>query len=498
MLLRSHTSRIALIGVALVCADMPSAQAGPLIDWLFGRRAEPAYPVGSPVPIGNAAGYAPYTSGYAPAYSAYSSGYPSAYPAAPTFSAPGYAPPAGVGYTQGAPTTYSNVPRFRTNYYRAPVTYYRPVLATDPTTGAQTVRMSPCTSYEYQTQRIPTLGQSVYYGNYGAPVPVPAPAAGPTYTLPQGGIPLSRSLTPPITTRGYGAYTTLQPGMTGTVPSTIQPQAGQYQTNPYAATPYYGSVTGGCTGSTIAPQGYSVPPAYSTPPGLTAPPSPLTAPAPGVFPQGTQPVPQSVDPADTRPALPTSSSSDMRSIAPSTDSRSQLKHITQAERDDAQSTVGREYQPQRLQSKPPAMRPIPVPSDFDADQHWTPGLLRDEDLTAQAQLQPSASLAVATAGQGKRIQWASFDESAAPRASAAQEIKPAMRTETQFDDSATLRVRRRAAFQEEFLPPTYAAPSGFTPRQESLIRQPASNPSAHQPGGQQDEQYPRGNWKAVR
>ncbi|HAC92834.1 MAG TPA: hypothetical protein DCF63_19700, partial [Planctomycetaceae bacterium] len=55
-----------------------SAQAGPLIDWLWGgRRAAPAYPVGSPVPLGvggavapvQSAGYWPSTVGLAPTYS---------------------------------------------------------------------------------------------------------------------------------------------------------------------------------------------------------------------------------------------------------------------------------------------------------------------------------------------------------------------------------------------------------------------------------------------
>ncbi|GAB5406620.1 MAG: hypothetical protein Aurels2KO_48510 [Aureliella sp.] len=497
------------MGVVLFSADMRSAQAGPLIDWLFGRRTEPAYPVGSPVPIGNAAGYAPYTSGYAPAYSAYSPGYPNS----PTFSAPGYAPPAGVGYVPGTPTTYSNVPSFRTNYYRAPVTYYRPVLATDPSTGAQTVRMSPCTSYEYQTQRVPTLGQSVYYGNYSAPVAIPAPAAGPTYTLPQGGIPLSRSLTPPMTTRSYGAYTTLQPGVASGVPA-VQP--GQYQTNPYGTTPYYGSTTGGCTGSTVAPQGYTAPPSYSTPPGLTAPPSPLTAPATGVYPPSIQtPAPQSGDPADVRPALPTSASGEMRSIAPTTNTRSQLKHITQAERGNSQSTAAQDYQPPRLQSKPPAMRPIPVPSDFDADQHWTPGLLRDEDLTAQAQPQPRVDLAVATAGQGKRIQWASFDEAAKPRHVSKQELEPLPHRSGDYDGSATLRLRRLAApapavnppeaapsaIKQPVLEPAYVPPSGYLPRRETIIRQPAASRQSSTPrqtGGQRGDRYQRVNWEAVR
>lgn len=449
MLLPSQFSRIALMSFAMTCAFAPSANAGPLLDWLFGRPSAPAYPVGSPVPIGNGAGYAPYTSGYAPAYSAnYAPQFGAPTQAAPTFSSPGYAPPSGAQFAPGPPTTYSNVPSFRTNYYRAPVTYYRPVLATDPTSGAQVVRMSPCTSYEYQTQRIPTLGQSVYYGNYGAPVRIPAPAAGPTYTLPQAGIPLSRSAAPPITTRGYGSYTTLQPPVTSAPPST-----GNYSTNPYGQTPYYGTANGGCSG------GYNAAPTYPeqgyTTPGLVAPPSPSTAApfaAPGLAPPAQF---QSPDPANSPPVLPNN--------VP-TAARSQLKQFTQTERDPIESTA-RSYEPQRLPNKPPAMRPIPVPSDFDSEQHWTPGLLRDEDLTAQNSQADRVRFAATTAGQSKKIQWASFED--APASSPATRETEFLRVVPQDSDAPTLRMRTRRTQAKQ---PTTSAPASQPAANENRYR----------------------------
>lgn len=430
---------------AMTCGFAQSASAGPLLDWLFGRPSAPAYPIGSPVPIGNAAGYAPYTSGYAPAYSAnYAPQFAAPTQAAPVFSPPGYAPPSGTQYVPGAPTTFSNVPSFRTNYFRAPVTYYRPVLATDPASGAQVVRMSPCTSYEYQTQRIPTLGQSVYYGNYGAPVAVPGPATGPTYTLPQAGIALSRSATPPITSRGYGAYTTLQP------PAGSAPPAGNYPINPYGQTPYYGgTINGGCTGGYNALPAYTTP-GYSPPPGLIAPPSPSTA-APFADPGLNNPNPlPSSDPANSPPVLPNS--------VP-TAARSQLKQFTQTERAPIDSTA-RTDEPQRLPSKPPAMRPIPVPSDFDIEQHWTPGLLRDEDLTAQNDQMDRVRFAATTAGQSKKIQWASFDD--APTASPATRQTEFRKVVPQGSTQPTLRMRTRPA---QVVRPAMAPPTA----------QPASN-----------------------
>ena len=44
---------------------------------------------------------------------------------------------------------------YRTSSYRVPVTYYRPVVTTDPTTGQQIVVQQPCTSYVQQAQRTP-------------------------------------------------------------------------------------------------------------------------------------------------------------------------------------------------------------------------------------------------------------------------------------------------------------------------------------------------------
>lgn len=383
---------------------LESAQAGPLIDWLFGRRTAPAYPVGGPVPVGNTAGYAPYSSGYAPAYS---SGYaPYTSLRAPIFSGPGYAPPSGLPttVTPQLPTTYSYVPNYRTNYYRAPVTYYRPLMQTDATTGAQTVHMAPCTSYEYQTQRVPTWGQSTYYGNYVPQAPIVSPPAGTTYTLPRGGLPLTQSTAPAISSPAASNYTTLQPPIAGLPPVA----ASTYPTSPYGTSPYtvapsnyYGTTTGGCTGTA---------PTYAPPPGLTAPPAPTTAPPadPGVFP------PASTDPADIKPSLSGSPIS-----SPETPARSLAQSAPKAKRFSVTETrepssrsfeAARSSEPPRLPSRTPSTKPIPAPLDFDAHQNWNPGLIRDEDLTAQHTQPPKAQLAYALAGQSKQIEWASFEQ----------------------------------------------------------------------------------------
>lgn len=80
--------------------------------------------------------------------------------------------------------TYAPRNFYRTAYYPTSVTYYRPVVAQDPTTGQAVTVLQPCTGYEYQARRQFSLFQSAaaptcstcapgYYGN-GAVVPGPA------------------------------------------------------------------------------------------------------------------------------------------------------------------------------------------------------------------------------------------------------------------------------------------------------------------------------------
>ncbi len=334
----SHRSTLPLVVCVTIasCGLAPrDAHAGPLLDWLFGRRAAPAYPVGTPVPIGSG-----YGAGYGNNYAAGYGGYPAG--AAPTA---GYAGnygtyyssllpaigPAGAGYTAPMPSgiaaatmpatmapTLSYVPNFRTNAQRAPVTYYRPLLTTDPNTGAQVVAMAPCTSYEYMAQRVPVLGRSALFGSNAPPVFQPPSQALPTYTLPSGGVPLAYSapaITSPYSTaygvdgtsRGYGAYAS-PPSSAGAwssmpsptiAPSSIGP-AGNYPTAPFGQSSYYGTASGGsCGGVSVGP-----PTPWQEVPGLTAPQAPATPPpnyqAPSFqapsYPQATAPSPNNLAP----------------------------------------------------------------------------------------------------------------------------------------------------------------------------------------------------------
>ena len=61
---------------------------------------------------------------------------------------------------------------YASQYYQAPTTYYRPVTSFDPRLGTTVTTLQPCTSYQYQAQRVPVLVPETHsmstYGSYGA------------------------------------------------------------------------------------------------------------------------------------------------------------------------------------------------------------------------------------------------------------------------------------------------------------------------------------------
>jgi hypothetical protein len=457
-MLNSSITRTALL--AVLCCGLPNqAQAGPLIDWLFGRnRAQPAYPVGPAVPVAGyganygVSGASPYAANsYGAGYGAssyanagYAANYGTYYGSSLPVIGPngnGYqaAQPSGIAATTmpaTVPQTLSYVPNFNTYSNRVPVTYYRPLLTTDPNTGAQVVAMAPCTSYEYQAQRVPAFGRSALYGSNTPPVFQPAPAAPPTYTLPSGGIPLAAG-TPSVmlpSVRGYAPYGSSPyaiNGYPGSSYSALQPAlpygavqvapGGSYSTQPLGASPYSGTTSGGCTGNVyapsvpglIAPQGPAFPATpspYNSPyPGTTSPSQPQ---APGmVYPD----VP-SADPADTPPSLspnfPASASAQRQPAPakpfdqPQVPLRPQLRSIVRQPIPNS-SSAATSSPPERMET-PALMKPIPVPEGFEQPR-WNPGLLSEDDLTAMRTI---ATERAELAGQSKPIHWASFEQAA--------------------------------------------------------------------------------------
>ncbi len=456
---------IVAVAALVICGLTPRAvQAGPLIDWLFGRtQTPPAHAVGPPVPVGNAhaAGFGGVTgypaAGYAANYGTYyGSQLPAIGPAGAGYMAPMPNGIAAATLPSSLPATLSYVPNFQTQAQRVPVTYYRPLLTTDPNTGTQVVAMAPCTSYETMAQRAPALGRSALFGSNTAPTFQPPAQALPTYTIPSGGIPLaysSPSITAPYSTAygvygtsgGTGGYSALQPqtGLPtvgtypgGPIPSGLAPTsvgpAGAYPTAPLSQAPYYGSTSGGCSGgggSSMSTPWQTVTPGSvpSSIPGLVAPqapanapqypspsfPAPQYAPAPSTSPapSGEPPAELYPDPADRPPVLPPVGSSaaapaQRNDLRPTL--RGVVRHPQAGERPQqvnaSRGSGGSSNSDSR--SQVPMMSPIPAPADFNHEPRWNPGLLREEDMTASLHVAPSAAQ---WAGHAKPIVWASFE-----------------------------------------------------------------------------------------
>lgn len=468
-----HSSSLRIAAIAIVaCGLLPSrVQAGPLIDWLFGRNKQPpAYAVGAPAPVGTA-------NPYAMAYGAYQPNNPNPYAAnygAYYGSSLPVIGPAGAGYRTQMPSgitaasmpgtamqgtamqgmmpgtvapTLSYVPNFNSSANRAAVTYYRPMLTTDPNTGAQVVAMAPCTSYEYQTQRVPTFGRSALFGSAAPPVASPTAPAFPTYTLPSGGIPIAGS-TPSVlqpTLRSYGTYAAPPPMYSTYQPQMGQPQMGQpqgavpgmYPTAPLGNTPYYGSNSGGSCGAfqspstvpgLVAPQGpasgypspgYASPgfsnPGFSNPsypaPGYSVPsfPSPSDS-GPGVYPPPSG-MPSADPAADSPPTLPPSfptNASNQTYLRPQVQGVVRQPLRSELPRDSNQQVGSSSSNPPVTPptEAPSLMTPIPVPHGFEERPRWNPGLLQEGDMTAR---RPAGDERMAVAGQSKAIHWASFE-----------------------------------------------------------------------------------------
>ena len=133
----------------LVATSIPmlvpaQAEAGPLLDWIMGRRARRTQP-----------------------WTVQNYGYPQN-AAAIAASANGCLQPGvcQVNCQRTCRRTVVNyVPQtcYRTQWQRIPITQYRPVTNSDPCSGCTVTCMRPCTTYRWQAQRVPyTTYRPVY------------------------------------------------------------------------------------------------------------------------------------------------------------------------------------------------------------------------------------------------------------------------------------------------------------------------------------------------
>jgi len=170
-----------------------------------GKSTPPAYPVGAPMPVGATVPVTPIT----PSNGAMSSYYGSYGQYPPSM---GTILPAGIPQTVVAAMPTAG---YDTQWLRTPVTYYRPVTQFDPNYGTTVTSLQPCTSYQYQAQRVPltapapispntyaanrypAINAPGYYptGLYGS---VPATASyPPVQQLPVGGVPVGGNIAVP-------------------------------------------------------------------------------------------------------------------------------------------------------------------------------------------------------------------------------------------------------------------------------------------------------------
>jgi hypothetical protein len=256
-------TRGALAGTLIVLQGFFPAvsDAGPILDWLFGRRQTTQYAL-----------YCPTTTACSPV---------TASPCSPCGqAATAYSPVMQTQATVAAPTVVNYAPQtYQTVQAQVPHTYYRPTTAFSPVAAAPTSTMAGCTLVQVQTQRRPV---GLFGWLFGARQPVSPHPINVQY---------------PTTTTGYAATGVAAPSYAA--PS-MQYAAPSMQ---YAAPSYGVPAAGncqGCSGSSTFPTIPSAPvnPGSSI---LSAPPA-ATYPAPSGSPGGatTSPAPT---PADQPPSL---------------------------------------------------------------------------------------------------------------------------------------------------------------------------------------------------
>jgi hypothetical protein len=160
--LRRSARQLFLAGLSAgVAMSLPTPRAEAWFDgWCCSKKPAPAYPVGSPFPVTSGMPGLPPVTPIVPSNGGMTSYYGN-YGVAPP--SPGTFLPAGVPQTVvGAMPTAA----YDTQWQRTPVTYYRPVTQFDPNYGTTVTALQPCTSYQYQAQRVPLVAPAPMGGPY--------------------------------------------------------------------------------------------------------------------------------------------------------------------------------------------------------------------------------------------------------------------------------------------------------------------------------------------
>lgn len=146
---------------AVVAMSLPTPRAEAWFDgWCCSKKPAPAYPVGSPFPVSSGMPAVPPVTPIVPSNGGMTSYYGNYGMTPPS---PGTFLPAGVPQTvvSAMPTA-----AYDTQWLKTPVTYYRPVTQFDPNYGTTVTALQPCTSYQYQAQRVPLVAPAPMGGPY--------------------------------------------------------------------------------------------------------------------------------------------------------------------------------------------------------------------------------------------------------------------------------------------------------------------------------------------
>ncbi len=157
-MIRTYKMLVAALCAVTLMGSMPqSAEAGPLLDWLRGRRNACCRPT---QPVANNCT----TCGTAPQVAA----------AAPNSFGlqPGQCMRTCQQTCSRVVVNYVPQTAYRTSWKQVPVTQYRPVTNSDPCTGCTVTCMKPCTTYTYQAQRVPYTTYRPVYRTETYKVPV--------------------------------------------------------------------------------------------------------------------------------------------------------------------------------------------------------------------------------------------------------------------------------------------------------------------------------------
>ena len=227
----TYKTLIAVVCVATLSASIPeSAEAGPLLDWLRGRRCRKA---AQTVSNCTTCGTAPQIAAVAP-------------------NTTGLQPGQCMKTCQQtcSRTVVNYVPQtaYRTSWKQVPVTQYRPVTNTDPCTGCTVTCMKPCTTFSYQAQRVPYTTYRPVYRTETFKVPVTTitndcatGTCGTCNTCPTGTCGSSTQAAvnyapTPTTTFGAPTFST-QPSTSFNAPAGGISTGGGFQASPTPATP---------------------------------------------------------------------------------------------------------------------------------------------------------------------------------------------------------------------------------------------------------------------